>query len=128
MKTILFILISIVGLTATVSGLLMISVPSGAIMGLSVSLLDQTPFSNFLIPGIILAFLVGGINLLAVFFNIQRNANRYNWAIAGGVMITGWIIAQIIFIQTIHWLHLLYLGMGALIILLAFQLKGKWAV
>jgi hypothetical protein len=128
MKTILFILICAVGLTATVSGLLMISGPDGAMLGLPLSLLDQTPFRSFLIPGIILAFLVGGVNLIAVFFNIQRNANRYNWAIAGGILITGWIIVQIILIQTVHWLHFLYLGMGALIILLAYQLKGKWAV
>lgn len=128
MKTILFILICLVGLTATVSGLLMISKPNGEIMGLSISLLEQTPFKNFLIPGIILAFFVGGINLIAVFYNMQRNVNRYNWAIAGGVVITGWIIVQMILIQTVYWLHFLYLGIGVLIILLAFQLKGKWVV
>jgi hypothetical protein len=127
MKTILFILICFVGLTATVSGLLMISKPNGDIMGLSLSLLEPTPFTNYLIPGIVLAILVGAVNLVAVFFNIQRNANRYNWAIAGGVMISGWIIAQMILIQTAHWLHFLYLGIGVLIILLAYQLKGKWA-
>lgn len=128
MKTILFVLICVVGLTTTVSGLLMISEPDGSTLGLSLSLLDTTPFRSFLIPGITLAFLVGGVNLVAVFLNIQRNVNRYNWAIAGGVMITGWIITQIILIQTIHWLHFLYLGIGVLIILLAYQLKGKWAV
>lgn len=128
MKTILFILICLVGLTAKVSGLLMISKPNGEIMGLSISLLEQTPFKNFLIPGIILAFFVGGINLIAVFYNMQRNVNRYNWAIAGGVVITGWIIVQMILIQTVYWLHFLYLGIGVLIILLAFQLKGKWVV
>jgi hypothetical protein len=127
MKTILFILICFVGLTATVSGLLMISKPNGDTMGLSLSLLEPTPFTNYLIPGIVLAILVGAVNLVAVFFNIQRNANRYNWAIAGGVMISGWIIAQMILIQTAHWLHFLYLGTGVFIILLAYQLKGKWA-
>jgi hypothetical protein len=126
MKTILFILICLTGLTATISGLLLISKPGGEILGLSLSLLEQTPFKDFLIPGIILSVLVGGINLFAVFYNIQRNANRYNWAIAGGVMITGWIIIQMLLIQTANWLHFLYLGMGVFIILLAFQLKGKW--
>lgn len=126
MKTILFILICFVGLTATISGLLMISKHNGEILGLSPSLLEQTPFDNFFIPGILLTVLVGVVNLVAVFFNIQRHVNRYNWAIAGGVMITGWIIIQMILIQTAHWLHFIYLGMGVFIILLAFQLKGKW--
>jgi hypothetical protein len=128
MKTLLFILVSFIAVTATISGLLMISNPDGEIMSLSLSLLYQTPFKNFLIPGIILAVFVGGINLIAVFYNIQRNMNRYNWAIAGGVVITGWIIVQMILIQTVYWLHFLYLGIGVLIILLAFQLKGKWVV
>ena len=128
MKTILFILISFVALTATVSGLFLISKPNGEILGLSLNLLFETPFKNFLIPGILLTVLVGGTNLFAVFYNIQRNVNRYNWALAGGIMITGWIIGQIIIIQTVNWLHFLYLGIGVLIILLAFQLKGKWVV
>jgi hypothetical protein len=128
MKTILFILISFIAFTATISGLLMISYPDGEIMGLSLNLLKETPFNNFLVPGILLTVLVGGVNLLAVFYNMQRHANRYNWAIAGAIMISGWIVVQMILIQAAHWLHFLYLGIGILIILLAYQLKGKWAV
>lgn len=128
MKTVLFILISFIALTTIVSGLLMISYPDGAIMNLSPGLLKGTPFKDFRLPGILLAVLVGGVNLLAVFYNMQRHANRYNWAMAGGFMISGWIVVQMILIQTVYWLHFVYLAAGLLIILLAYQLKGKWAV
>ena len=128
MKTLLFILVSFIAVTSTLSGLLMISRPDGEILNLPISLLEGTSFKDFLIPGILLTTIVGGVNLLAVFFNMQRNPNRYNWAITGGVTITGWIIAQMILIRTIHWLHFIYLGIGLLIILIAYQLKGKWAV
>ena len=128
MKTILFILVSFIALTATFSGILMITNPDGGILNLPLSLLDGTPFKNFLIPGIILTIVVGGVNLLAVFYNIQRHANRYNWAMAGGIVVCGWIFAQMILIHAVHWLHFLYLGIGMLIILLTYQLKGKWAV
>ena len=128
MKSLLFILVSFVAVTATLSGLFMISNPDGSIMNLPLSLLDGTPFKDFLIPGILLTTIVGGVNLLAVFYNIQRHVNRYNWAMAGGIMISGWIVVQMILIQAAHWLHFLYLGIGILIILLAYQLKGKWAV
>jgi hypothetical protein len=128
MRTILFILICFVALTATISGLLLISKPTGEIMGLPLSLLNQTPFKDFMIPAILLTVVVGGVNLLAVFYNLQRKANRYNWALAGGIIITGWIVVQMILIQTVHWFHLLYLAIGILMILLAYQLKGKWAV
>lgn len=128
MKSLLFILVSFVAVTATLSGLIMISNPDGGVMNLPLSLLDGTPFKDFLIPGILLSTIVGGVNLLAVFYNIQRHVNRYNWAMAGGIMISGWIVVQMILIQAAHWLHFLYLGIGILIILLAYQLKGKWAV
>jgi len=97
-------------------------------MNLSVSLLEGTPFKDFTIPGVLLAVLVGGTNLLAVFFNLKRQAGRYNWALAGGIFITGWIIGQLILIGASHWLQAFYLVIGILVILIAYQLKGKWAV
>jgi uncharacterized membrane protein len=128
MRSILFILVSFIAVTSTLSGLLMISSPDGGMLHLPLSLLYRTPFKNFLVPGILLTVFVGSVNLLAVFYNMQRDPKRYKWATAGGVMITGWIIAQILIIQSAHWLHFLYLGIGILIILIAYQLKGKWAV
>jgi hypothetical protein len=126
MRSLLFFLVSFIAVTSTLSGLVMISSPDGGILNLSLILLEGTPFKNFLVPGILLTMIVGGVNLLAVFFNIQRHPNRYNWAMAGGIMVSGWIITQIILIHTLHWLHFVYLGIGLFIILAAYQLKGKW--
>lgn len=128
MKALLFILISFIALTATLSGLFMISNPEGGIMNLQLELLKNSPFKNFLMPGILLTVIVGGTNLLAVYYNIQRHPGRYNWAMAGGLMISGWIIIQMILINAVSWLHFIYLGTGLLIVLIAYQLKGKWVV
>lgn len=128
MKTVLFVLVSFLAVTALLSGIMLISNPDGKIMNLSVSLLEGTPFKDFTIPGVLLAVLVGGTNLLAVFFNLKRQAGRYNWALAGGIFITGWTIGQLILIGASHWLQAFYLVIGILVILIAYQLKGKWAV
>jgi len=128
MKTLLFILISFIAITALLSGIIMVSNPDGSIMNLPLSLLNGTPFKNFTIPGLILAIIVGGVNLVAVFFNLKRHKTRYNWATAGGLVITGWIIVQMFLIGSVHWLHLFYLAIGILIMLLAWQLKGRWMV
>ena len=128
MKSLLFILLSFLALTAILSGLFMISKPNGEIINLPLNLLDGTPFKDFLIPGILLTTVVGGVNLIAAVFNFQRHNKRYNWAIAGGIVVTGWIVMQMTLIYAAHWLHFLYLGIGILIILLAYQLKGKWAL
>jgi hypothetical protein len=129
MKTILFILVSFIAFTSTLSGLLMIANPDGGgILNLPMSLLENTPFKDYMIPGILLTLIVGGINLIAVLFNMQRYSNRYNWAMAGGFIISLWILVQLLLIHAVHWLHFIYLGIGVLIILISYQLKGKWAV
>ncbi len=128
MKTILFILVSFIAFTAALSGLLMFSNPDGGILNLPLSLLENTPFKNYRIPGILMTTIVGGVNLIAIFFNMQRHPSRYNWAMAGGFMISLWILGQLLLIQAAHWLHFIYLGIGVLVILIAYQLKGKWAV
>lgn len=127
MKLLLLILIIFIAITSTSSGILMITDPNGGMLRLPLTLLHGTPFKNFLIPGILLS-LVGGVNLLALFYNIQRHPKRYSWAIAGGSLISGWIIAQLILIQAFYWLHILYLIIGIFIVLISYQLKGKWAV
>jgi hypothetical protein len=128
MKALLFILVCFIALTSTLSGLLMIIRPDGSILSLPVSLLGGTPFKDFLVPGILLTSVVGGVNLLAIFHSLKRHKNRYTWAMAGGAIICGWIIAQMILIRAFHWVHIIYLVIGILIILIAYQCKGKWAV
>lgn len=128
MKTILFLLSSLIALTSLISGLLMISDPQGSVMNLSTSLLTGTPFESFLIPGILLTLVVAIPNLLAVFYNMQRHPLRYKWATAGGVAVCGWILVQLILLNTLYWLHFLYFAIGIMIILVSYQLKGKWAV
>ncbi len=124
MKTLLFILVAIISITATSSGLMMVSDPAGQALNLPISLLENTPFKDFRIPGILLT-IIGVINLFAVFYNMRRHTKRYNWALAGGILISGWIIIQMILIQSFHWLHFAYLLAGILIMLISVQLKEK---
>lgn len=128
LKWILYILLSFIAITATLSGLLMVCYPDGSALNLFLELLKETAFKDFRIPGIILVTAVGLANLVAVFVNIRGLPSQYNWAMVAGIMISGWIIAQVILINTVSWLHGLYLILGILIVLLAYQLKGKWVL
>lgn len=128
MRTILFILISAIAITSTISGVLMIMAPNGGMVGLSTLLLKDTPFRDFLVPGILLTGIVGGMNLIAIYTLISHNNNYCNWAMIAGITTSAWIISQILSIQDLHWLQFVYLAAGILITLIAYQLKGKWAV
>lgn len=127
MRLLHFLLVGFVGLTASICGLLLIVYPDGSIFQMTPTLLEGTFLKSFLTPGIILT-LIGGINMVAVFTNIHQSRNRYNWSVAGSVLLCGWIITQVLIIQSIHWLQFVFMTTGILIILLSFQLKGKWAI
>lgn len=128
MKLFLFLLIAFVALTAIVSGALLITYPDGSLFGMSTALLKATPFNNFFVPGLILCLVVGGTNLVAFLLNLKAHPFRYDWSIGAAVMIMGWVIVQMLLIAVLHWLQFVYLGVGIMILLLTWQLKGKWAV
>ena len=127
MKFILIALLSFVGVTAALSGILMMINPDGTVLHLPSNLLKGSPFKDYFIPGILLAFMVGGVNLLALWRLFQGHRNQYNWAIAAGGITIAWIGTQVMMIHVVNWLHVLYFAFGVLSILLAYQLKGKWA-
>ena len=128
MKLTLFLLTAFVALTAIACGALLMSYPNGSLFNMSTILLKNTPFNNFFVPGFILCFVVGGTNLVAGIFNMQTHPQRYNWSIAGAVVLIGWVVVQMLLIAVLHWLQFVYLGIGLMMLLLSWQLKGKWAV
>ena len=128
MKLFLNLLLAFVALTSIVSGALLVASPDGSLFHMSTVILKSTPFSSFLIPGLILCILVGGSNLVALVFNLRSHPLRFNATIAGGIVLIGWTVVQMFLIGVSHWLQFVYLGIGLMILLLTWQLKGKWAV
>ena len=127
MKIILLILLCFVGITAAVCGVVMMISPDGSPLQLSRDLLKLTPFRDFFIPGVVL-LAVGSTNLIAAIRLLLKKGKWYPWSITAGAAISGWIVAQMILIQTVNGMQLLYLAAGLFIVLLSWQLRGKWVV
>lgn len=121
----MFVLSGFIGLSAVLSGVFMVLYPDGSLINLSIALLEGTPFKDFQVPGLLLATVVGGVNLLALLYHIQKHPARFSWAIAGGIVTCLWIIVQMMLIHSIYWLHFVYLAAGVLVILTGLHLKGK---
>ena len=128
MKALLFLLSAFVASTALVSGAFLVLYPDGSTFNVSTRLLVGTPFRDFVMPGLVLCIVVGGINLVAVILNLRTHPKRYNWAIAGAVILIGWVVVQMLLIANLHWLQFAYLGIALMILLLSWQLKGKWVL
>jgi hypothetical protein len=116
MKKVLFvcqgILQYLIGLGAVVSGFMMIIKPGGDTLYLPLSMLQGSPFANFLIPGIIL-FTVNGIgNLFAGILSFRRHQLAGFAGIFFGLALMIWIFVQVNMIGGGHWLQYLYFTLG----------------
>ena len=123
-RNILISLLLFLGLGAICGGALLIISPSGKLLGgLPLSILDHSPFKDFLIPGIIL-FLVLGLSpcLLAVALikkPVSRFAEYFNffedmyWGWSFSIYIAFaliiWIQIETIFVQSVGWLQTFYM-------------------
>ena len=92
---ILMILLLIQGLGGLAGGLSLTIRPGGSVMHMSVSLLDGSPFADFLIPGLILLLVLGVLPLVALAGLWLRR--RWAWyaafVVGCGLMI--WILVEI---------------------------------
>ncbi|MEP6931150.1 MAG: hypothetical protein ABI850_14105 [Flavobacterium sp.] len=118
------ILLSFLGISAISGGGALIISPSGKLLGgLPLSILENSPFADFLIPGIILFFVLGLSPLLiavalvkrpfipfAEYFNLFKDmywAWTYSIYIAFALII--WIQVETFFIQGVGWLQMFYM-------------------
>ena len=112
------------GVSAVGGGGALIISPSGKLLGgLPLSILDHSPFSNFLIPGIILFLFLGISPCLICLALIKKPINRFAehfnffkdmyWAWSFSIYIAFaliiWIQVETIFVQGVGWLQTFYM-------------------
>lgn len=127
MRTLLIILIAFVGITSTFIGMLLIAYPVLTAYDLPVDYFLPVFSQIFVVPGILFV-ITGTINLASLLNTIQHRKTQYGWALAGGLTTITLVAVHSFFLQAMPWLYLTYLLCSLLIVLLSWQLKGKWAV
>jgi hypothetical protein len=114
----LFFLHAFVGLGAISGGLAAILNPQEP-LGVSTELLSNSPFNNYLIPGIILFTIIGLGNIIsAVTIHFKSRFQGYISSVFSWALVI-WIIVQCIMISTIHFLHILYFFIGVIEVVLS---------
>lgn len=107
----LFALHVFVGIGAMAGGLAAITNPNGP-MGISVDILKNSPFSNFLIPGIILFTVIGLGNILsAITFAFKSKYQGYISSVFSWALVV-WIVVQCIMLNAVNFLHIIYFVIG----------------
>lgn len=126
----LIILVCFQMISAIPAGLVMIFDPTGATLGVPLTMLEPSPFSNFLIPGLFLFFILGIFPVLIFYgllkkpdFTLVDRLNLYqdqhwSWTFSYylGLLLVLWINMQLYFIKDWGILHFVYSMLGVLII------------
>jgi hypothetical protein len=125
-------LMLLVSLGAIVGGFMLIVEPAGTPLKLSVDMLKETPFTDYLIPGIILMAVIGILGLLSAYMAFQKQRYAGFGAIAMGAALVIWIAAEVFWFGWQSWLQPTFMAAGATEMILGVFLeagnheKGKW--
>ena len=101
-----------IGLGALGGGFMLVIDPSGSALGVPLNLLEGSPFSDFLIPGIFLLAVNGVGSMIGAGFSFTRRRYTQEIAIVLGAILVAWIVIQVIIIFSFSWLHVLYFILG----------------
>lgn len=107
----LFILHLFVGVGAVAGGLAAITNPLNP-LGISVEPLKNSPFSSYLIPGIILFAVMGLGNIIsALMFRFKSRFQGYISSVFSWALVI-WIVVQCIMLNSVVFLHVLFFIIG----------------
>ena len=88
--------------------------------------LKHSWFANYLIPGAILFFVVGGSAALALYMLYASKRFRRSVLVLSGIIMMIWIVGEIISIRTFNWLQAVYIVTAlAVIIEGTFMMSGS---
>jgi len=133
MKKVLIFLLAFLGVGAAFGGSVLIISPSGKLFGMPLSMLENSPFSSFLIPGIILFLVLGLVPMLLVFSLLKKpdykwaerlnffNDMHWSWSfsIYVAIALITWIQIEMFYLQSVHWSHTFYMFLAVAILFIA---------
>jgi hypothetical protein len=112
-----------IGIGGVAGGFGLVTERSGANLGLQADLLSNSPFSDYLIPGLVLLIINGVGSLAGGVFSFLRYRYAGLFAIALGAFLMVWIVAQVWWIGLTIWLQPLFFGLGVVELVLGLELQ-----
>lgn len=130
---ILWVLVLFQAVSGLFGGVALLASPTGALLQMPLSMLDGTPFSNYVVPGLILLLLLGVLPSVLVYallarpmwlradiLNIYREVHwSWTYALYTGIMLVIWMDVQIFLVGYGHFIQTLYGLIGIALVIAA---------
>ncbi len=114
-----------IGLGALGGGFMLVRDPSGSGLELPMSLLEGSPFPDFLIPGMFLLAVNGVGSMIGAGLSFTRRRYAQEIAIVLGAILVAWIVIQIVIISSFHWMHVLYFILGIIELWIGLSIRRR---
>lgn len=103
MRWIQIVLHSVLGVAAIAAGQAFVRDPSGRALGMEADYLDGSPFPDFRFPGLFLAVVIGGTNIVSGLALFRRHPSAPYVSLMTGLLLVVWIAVQTAIIGFRHW-------------------------
>jgi hypothetical protein len=117
-RIVAIVMLAFLGLSGIVGAIPMLTHPTGEPWWMPQKLLEYSPFSSYLIPGIILLVANGLLSLLVLWLTVHKRSGYGCWVIVQGCVLLGWLIVEMVMLRVVAWAHGFY-GAVALVLIIA---------
>jgi hypothetical protein len=121
--SIIFLVINAIG--ALAGGFALIIEPDGSKLGIPASILKNSPFDDFLIPGILLLLLNGVFSTVVLFALTMRSRWAEKGIIIQGIVLYLWIAAQVVLLGFTKKIHIIFGFIAVVLIICGYLLRRK---
>jgi menaquinone-dependent protoporphyrinogen oxidase len=109
------------GLSAIGGGIGLIASPDGTLLRLPRSVLDHSPFTSFLVPGLLLFAVIGLGNVWSAALHLLRRDAAPFASLVTGIALAVWTIAEVAMLRSFNLLHAACLVVGGAIAVLSLR-------
>lgn len=132
-RNILIGLLAFLSIGAIFGGGALILSPSGELLQMPLSMIKNSPFPDYLIPGIFLFLMLGVVPGLLTFALVRKPGSKiaqrlnlfkdmhwaWSFSIYTGLILILWLQLEMAFIHAVHWFHTFYMFLAVVIIVVA---------
>lgn len=123
-KVVVVLLLLFNGIGALYGGYNLITDSSGGTLQMPLSYLEHSPFKDYLIPGIVLFCVNGLLSLLTIAAILLKLPMYPQLVMLQGILLGGWIVVQMILLQTFFApLHLPFLLISLVLLVFGYKLN-----
>jgi hypothetical protein len=114
------------GLSAMLTGWLLIKNPSGGIFDLSLDWVSGTPMKDYALIGMIWFVFNGLVGVLLAGLTFGKNKFYADLAIIQGGLLAGWLVLAIIFVKQFVWMwHIPYFAIAGVLVFLGIKALNR---